>query len=77
MDVETYISKLHWILPNTEINHMCQRTRVKEHQSCLWPTFYQINFMKGNIMLVKKDLYNMYNVQFVKMSANQWLLVNR
>ena len=29
--------------------------RVKEQQSCLWPTFYQMELMKGKYMLVKVD----------------------
>ena len=29
--------------------------RVKEQQSCLWPTFYQMDLMKGEYMLVKVD----------------------
>ena len=55
----TLLIKKKWLKENTfkaQLDlayHRSSVKRAREQQSCLWPRFYQMNFTKGDVVLVK------------------------
>ena len=52
IDSENYILRI-WIFRNIKSNETSQKTA-----KFLWPILYKMDFMKGNVVLVKVDYFS-------------------